>query len=268
LSRPIRQRIVIDLLRRRTLLWLVAMSLLAVACSGPAVAPTLDGRVFLSTSVTQDGADRPLVPGTRIRLGFGDGGLTASAGCNTMGGTVRLDGGVLVLDGGAMTEMGCDEPRHAQDSWLFEILAGRPTVRLAGNELEIQSGGTVIRLLDREIAEPDLEPTGTLWTVDSIIAGDAVSSVPAGVTATIRLLPGGDLALDTGCNTGSGRFAIDGATIRFTDIGLTKRACDGPAGAMEGAVLAVVGADAVTWSIDAHNLTLGAGPAGLILRGG
>jgi heat shock protein HslJ len=185
-----------------------------------------------------------------------------------MGGEVRVDAGVLVLDGGAMTEMGCDAERHAQDAWLFDFLAGRPTVRLAGNELELQAGGTIIRLLDRELAEPDLEPTGTLWTVDSIIAGDAVSSVPAGVTATIRLLPGGDLALDTGCNTGSGRFAIDGATIRFTDIGLTKRACDGPAGAMEGAVLAVVGADAVTWSIDAHNLTLGAGPAGLILRGG
>ncbi|HEU0235637.1 MAG TPA: META domain-containing protein [Candidatus Limnocylindrales bacterium] len=258
----------IDLVRRRTLAWIVGVSLLAVACGGPAVAPTLDGRVFLSTSVTQDGADRPLVPGTRIRLGFGDGGLTASVGCNTMGGTVRLDGGVLVLDGGAMTEMGCDEARHAQDSWLFDILGGRPTVRLAGNELEIQSGETVIRLLDREVAEPDLEPIGTLWTVDSIISGDAVSSVPAGVTATLRLLPGGDLALDTGCNTGSGHFVIDGATIRFSDIGLTKRACDGPAGAMEGAVLAVVAADAVSWSIDANSLTLGAGSAGLILRGG
>jgi len=231
------------------------------------VAPTLDGRVFLSTSVMQDGAVRPLVAGTRIRLGFGDGRLNASAGCNTTGGTVRTDAGVLVLDGGAMTEMGCDEARHAQDTWLFDFLAGRPTVRLSGNELELDGGGTVVRLIDREIAEPDLEPTGTLWTVDSIIAGDTVSSVPAGVTATVRLLPGGDLALDTGCNTGGGRFAIDGDTIRFSDIGLTKRACDGPVGVMEGAVLAVVGAEAVTWTIDANALTLQAGPAGLILRG-
>ena len=263
----IRQRIVIDLVRRRTLAWLVGVSLLAAACSGPAVAPTLDGRVFLSTSVTQDGAIRPLVTGTRTRLAFGDGALTASAGCNTMGGTVRLDAGVLVLDGGAMTEIGCDEARHAQDTWLFDFLAGRPTVRLSGNELELDGGGTVIRLIDREIAEPDLEPTGTLWTVDSIIAGDAVSSVPGGVTATVRLLPGGDLALDTGCNTGSGRYAIDGTIVRFMDIALTKRACDGPAGTMEGAVLAVVGADAVSWSIDSSSLTLQAGSAGLILRG-
>ena len=237
------------------------------ACAGPAVAPTLDGHVFLSTAVTENAVDRLLVAGTRIRLGFGDGRLTASAGCNTMGGEVRVDAGVLVLDGGAMTEMGCDAERHAQDAWLFDFLAGRPTVRLAGNELELQAGGTIIRLLDRELAEPDLEPTGTLWTVDSIVAGDAVSSVPAGVTATLRLLPGGNVALDTGCNTGGGRYAIDGTTIRFADLVLTKRACDGAAGALEGAVLAVLGADAVAWSVDAASLTLQAGPAGLILRG-
>jgi heat shock protein HslJ len=237
------------------------------ACGGPAVAPTLDGRVFLSTAVTENGADRPLVAGTRVRLGFGDGSLTASAGCNTMGGDVRLDAGALVLDGGAMTEMGCDAERHAQDTWLFDFLAGRPTVQLAADELALQSGETIIRLLDREVAEPDLDPTGTLWTVDSIITGDAVSSVPAGVSATLRLLPGGDVALDTGCNTGGGRFAIEGTIIRFSDLVLTKRACDGAAGAIEGAVLAVFGADAIAWSVDAASLTLQAGLAGLILRG-
>jgi hypothetical protein len=42
-------------------------------------------------------------------------------------------------------------------------------------------------------------------------------------------------------------------------------ACDGAAGQMEAAVLAVIGADAVTASIDASTLTLSAGPNGLQL---
>ena len=252
----------------RTLLAAAILPLtLLAACSGAAAAP-LDGRTFISTRVTQNGADRPLVPGTAIRLTFDkDAQLGVNAGCNHMGGSYRVDGGTLRFEGGAMTEMGCDEPRHAQDDWVFTFLGSKPTVALTGNDLTLTAGDTVIRLLDREIADPDLPLVGPTWTVNSIVAGDAVSSIPDGVVATLKFSQDGRFEVQTGCNQGGGTYAIDGNRIRFTEIVLTKMACDGARGQMEAAVLAVLQADTLTLAIDAGSLTLMAGAQGLVLAG-
>lgn len=244
--------------------------LLLVACSAApdGAGNPLDGHEFLSASVTQDGADRPLVDGTRIRISFEDGEIGASAGCNTMGGTYRLDGGVLVFEGGAMTEMGCDDERHAQDDWLMEFLGSRPTVVQSGTDLTLTAGDTVITFQDSEVAEPDLSLTGTTWTVDSIISGDAVSSVPNGAVATITFGDDGQVEVNTGCNKGTGQFEVSNDTIRFIDVAVTEMACDGPGGQLEAAVLPVLGSDGLTWAIDAGSLTIMAADNGLGLRGG
>ncbi len=74
----------------------------------PPSATTLDGRVFLSVSVTKAGVERPLVPGTRIRLDFGkDGRLGVAAGCNTGGGTYTVDGARMSLGPIALTKKAC-----------------------------------------------------------------------------------------------------------------------------------------------------------------
>ncbi|MDQ2965091.1 MAG: META domain-containing protein [Chloroflexota bacterium] len=251
---------------------LIAAAILPVilfaACSSVAAAP-LEGRTFLSTKVTDKGADRPLVPGTTIRLTFNkDGQLGVNAGCNHMGGTYRMDGGTLRFEGGAMTEMGCDEPRHKQDDWLFGLLGSKPTVALAGNDLTITAGDFVIRLLDREIADPDLPLVGPTWTVNSIITGDAVSSIPDGVLATLKFGADGRVEIQTGCNQGGGSYAVDGARIQFRDIVTTKRACDGVAGQMETAVLGVLRTEGLNYLIDAGSLTIQTTGQGLTLAGG
>jgi heat shock protein HslJ len=243
--------------------------LLLAACSevAPGGGAGLEGREFLSTSVTEDGEDRLLVADTRIRLNFDDGQIGASAGCNTMGGTYRLEGDVLVFEGGGMTEMGCDDPRHAQDDWLMEFLGSRPTVALSGTDLTLTSGATVITLRDREVAEPDLPLTGTEWTLDSIISGDAVSSVPGAVVATLAFTDDGRVDVNTGCNQGSGRFEVTNGTIRFVDVAVTEMACEAPRGDVEAAVLPVLGGDSISWAIDSGSLTLMAGDNGLVFRG-
>jgi heat shock protein HslJ len=253
----------------RTLLAAAILPVILLAgCSSAAAAP-LDGRTFLSTKVTDKGADRPLVAGTTIRLTFNkDGQLGVNAGCNHMGGTYRIDGGTLRFEGGAMTEMGCDEPRHKQDDWLSGFLGSRPTVALAGNDLTLTAGDVVIRLLDREIADPDLPLVGPTWTVYSIVAGDAVSSIPDGVEASLTFDGEGRVAVRTGCNQGGGSYAVDGNQIRFAEIVLTKMACDGARGTMEAAVLAVLRTNGLNYSIDAGSLTIQTAGQGLMLVGG
>jgi heat shock protein HslJ len=242
---------------------LAALSLLG-ACSPGAAA--IGDRQFLSVNVTDGGVARPLVPGTRIRLNFQGANLSASAGCNTIGGTYRIEGGRLVFEGAGMTEMGCDPERHAQDDWLAQVLGSKPVLRLAGNDLTLESGAIVVTLLDREVAEPDANLVGPTWTLISIIQGDAASSVPEANAATLVFRADGSLEVFAGCNRGGGTYATVGGGIQVSGIALTKMACDQPGATIESAVVAVLNAGTIAASIDADMLTLQAGQNGLQLQ--
>ncbi len=243
----------------------LALTFATTACSPAAI--NVAERAFLSVGVTDGGANRQLVAGTRIRLNFSGTDLGANAGCNSIGGTYRIEGGLLVFEGGAMTEMGCDQARHAQDDWLSEFLASKPSIRLAGNDMTLEGGSTIVRLLDTEVAEPDLNIVGPTWTVESIIDRDAVMSVPAGATATLVFKADGTFELDAGCNRGGGTWKLDGTGIAIAGVMLTKMACGGAGAQLEGAVLTVIGEGTIQASIDANLLTLSRDGSGLQLRG-
>jgi heat shock protein HslJ len=220
--------------------------------------------------VTDGGVARPLVAASQVRLDFRtDGTMGASAGCNSIGAMYELDGARLQVESGGMTAMGCDAQLHAQDEWLAAFLASGPAVAIAGERIALSSGGVVIQLLDESVANPDRPLAGTEWFVEGIRTGDAVASVPAGLTATIRLGDDGSATIDTGCNPGRTTAMIEGDQLRFEEVAMTKRAClDAASTDLERALLDVVGAPAVTWSITTDRLTLDAGGAGLDLRAG
>lgn len=228
----------------------------------------LDGRTFLSTSVTPN----DLVPGSQIRLWFDDGSLTAQAGCNSMGARVRVDGGRLVVtEPMFMTEMACDEPLMAQDEWLAAVLGSGPELTSDGDTLTLRAAdGTVIELADRRVADPDRQLTGTTWRLDAIIRGaggdGTVSSVPGGVTSTLLITDDGQVGVNTGCNSGAGRVEVSDEVLRFGQIGLTLMGCTGDPMRVERAVLDVVNGDDVAYTIEAGTLTLLRGNHGLIYR--
>lgn len=242
----------------------IGLALLTIACNAAGAAPlALDGRTFLSVDITVNGVQHQLVPGTRVRLTFNDGNLGANAGCNHIGGQYRLDNGRLIVDAMAMTEMGCDPQRHAQEEQLSRWLAARMQVRLNGPELILEGDGVVIRLLDQEVADPDRPLAGTRWLLTTIIEGDAAMSVPQGVVASLELSADGNFSLHAGCNQGGGRYTVEGGTITFGDVMLTRMACDEPRGSVEAAVLAVLGAGQVAYTITADSLSLDGDGRGL-----
>ena len=256
------------LLRPVTLL--VPLVLLAACTAAPGPTPSLaqalDGRAFLSVSVTEGGKPRDLVPGTRIRISFSAGNLGARAGCNALGGAVRIDGGRLIVDSLATTDMGCGQPLMDQDAWLAGFLTARPTLVLAGNDLTVAGGGTTIVLLDRRVADPDRPLVGTVWRVEALMAGQGTASLPSDAPARLTFGADGRLTIETGCNTGEAAFVVDGGSITITGIGLTKKACPGPQGEQETAIMAVLRADSLSFVIEASSLILSAGERGLGLR--
>jgi len=240
-----------------------ATAALVIACSAvgaPGASPaSLDGHTYLSTDL--EGAT--LVPGTRIRLTFVDSSLNANGGCNIMGGRYSNDGDRLTTTQMSMTEMACDEARERQDQWLARFLSN-VTFNLAADTLTLTDGTIRLTLVDEEVATPDQSLEGTLWVLDGIVSGDAVSSVPAEVTASIRIAAG-RVDVEAGCNTGGGTVEVTPESLTFGPIALTKLACEPGAMAVETAVAAVL-SGAVGYVIDADVLTLDAGEAGLMFR--
>lgn len=231
------------------------------------------GRTFLSEAVTEDGRPKALVEGTEIRIELHDDGrLTASAGCNTLGGTPTLTADAIELgDGVSTTEMGCDPALHEQDGWLADFLTAGPSYALDGDRLQLTSGTTVIDLVDRETADPDRALEGTTWTLDGIVDGQTVGSVPAGVTATV-VFQGGTVTVATSdCNGGSGSYELDDAgdgtgTVTFSPLASTLMGCPEPAAAVDAAIGAVLDGP-VDYRVEAAALTLThPGGRGLMLR--
>jgi heat shock protein HslJ len=234
--------------------------LLLVGCGSRAASGGLSdlrGRTFLSTAVTENGQVKPLVPGTRIRLSFGEEGrrIGANAGCNHIGGDARVENGRLVAGDMAMTAMGCDGGRSEQDDWLVKFLTGTPTVRISGAELVLANNTTEIRLLDRTVADPDRPLIGTRWVVESVIDRDTASSIPQGAVAQLVLNADGTFTGNTGCNHMGGGAVIAAPTIRFAGVFTTKMACEDGRMRLEQSVLGVLH-DTVNYEIEADQLRL------------
>ena len=245
----------------RTALALLALAGLTVAAcgsddDGPAestgtpTAEDLSGRGFVSSDVT--GYD--LVDGSEITMNFLDDSVSVNAGCNTMNGGYEIADGAFVAGQFVMTMMACDDPLMAQDTWLSEFLASSPSISLDGSTLSF-SGDEVTITLD------EIEPAalvGTTWTVTGTVANEAVSSVPMDSTASITIADDGNVAVDTGCNTGSGSVEVGDDTLTFGPIATTKMACPPEQTELETSVLSVLQGE-VTYEIDGSNMSLRSG---------
>lgn len=241
----------------------LAVALIVASCAGPgsstpAVSPTdtpvpssslpgLDGRTFLAMD-----ANHALVPDTRISVSFEQPGqIRMQAGCNSLSGPVASADGRLTVGSLESTEMGCAAPLMRQDAWLARFLDSRPSWQLRGDILTLTSGVTTITFADRRIAEPDRALEGTVWTLDGIIDGDSVSSVPQGITATMSVQDG-QVSFTAGCNTYSGQGTFDRTAVRV-QLSATDVGCRGAVGDVETSMSGVLGD--FSYGITAGSLT-------------
>jgi heat shock protein HslJ len=251
-------------MRRPTLLVvLVFMTTMVSACSmgsdDSPPAPALADRTFLSTEVH----GMALVPGSRIRLAFDHDEVSASGGCNTMGGPYKIAGDRFSAPELVTTDMGCEAPLMQQDQWLANLL-GNAKIAQVRDTLVLGNDQVTLTLGDREAADPDRPIAGTMWVLDSIVDGPTVSSVPAGVTASMQIV-GGQLQLNAGCNIGGGAVAVTADTLTFGPLMLTKRACQPGPSSVEEAVTKVL-AGSVDYTLEADRLTIVSGGSNLVFR--
>lgn len=220
---------------------------------------SLQGRTFLLRS----SAGFQPVLGTTVRLGFSAQEVSFNAGCNSYSGPYQLAGDVLTLSGMGGTEMGCDGPRHQQDSWLATFLTSKPRLTLQGNDLTLQDATATLVFLDREIADPDRPLVGTPWVVDTYLSGGGASGSLMGKQPSFVLGTDGLIQVDTTCNTGSGAFLHDGAQLTLSGMTYTDKPCEGMQAVADQKLRTVLGDGVLSVEIEAARLTLMRGDTGV-----
>lgn len=112
---------------------------------------------------------------------------------------------------------------------------------------------------------PDAELRNTVWVLESLISGDAVSSA-AEERATLEFFSDGSVLGDTGCRGFGGSYEIAGAEIVIGDLGSDGHQCEAPLADQDGRVLSVLEAP-MRADIAADRLILTvAGGEGLVYR--
>lgn len=221
----------------------------------------LDGTQWTATGVE---GYQP-VEGSTLVLTFEAGQLTANAGCNTLGAPYSFAEGELAWTGEPRaTMMACSDELMAQDTWLTDLLTKGVEATVDGNVLTLASGDVTITL--DEVVDATLE--GTTWTLESVIANDAVSSLPEGAKApTLTIGADGATQVFTGCNNGSTTAEVGEGTLTFSPMAMTRMACGEDASKVENYVVQVLDGE-VTATVDGNSLTLRKGQSGLVFTAG
>jgi heat shock protein HslJ len=200
-------------------------------------AADLDGSTYTSTSV--EGHD--LAEGTTIQLGFENGSMSASAGCNTMFGPFDVSDGTLAWTAPpATTLIGCEPELSDQDQWLTDLLTAGVSAAADGSTLTLTSDDVTIELSSG--AGEDLSAVlGRAWTAVGTIGDGTTTRLPRrSPRPTLNVAADGLARLFTGCNAGRVTVRVEGETLSFANARITNRACSGPAGQTEAVVIAVL----------------------------
>lgn len=219
---------------------------------------------YVVTGVTDGGEPHAVVKGSEIRLTFADGNLGLQAGCNSMSGDYTLDGDQLTVGQVGGTDMGCPAPLMDQDAWLIGLFDQPVTV--GEDPLTLTSGDVVLTLADRESVSPDRPLLGTTWTLDGVITGESVSSVPRGPDVELMIGEDGQATVSGLCNGFGAETTIQDDEITWVAGMRTLMACEDPARQELDNQVSALLSGATAYEIEEKTLTLTRGDAGLTFQ--
>jgi heat shock protein HslJ len=244
----------------------LGLVVLLTACGSadPATDPAaLSGVTWVldAASVGSLAADAP--SDARVDLRFEDDRASGTSGCNTYGGDYEAtDDGSLTFGALMVTAMACDEPLMALESAYLAALAEVEGFQVSDGGLLLDGAAVALTFVEEEPMEA-MPLEGTEWVLDTVAAGDAVSSALAGTEVTLTL-EGGAASGTAGCNRFSGGYTLDGGSLSFGPLATTKMACPDDVMDQEQAVLAALEGVA-GWAVEGDRLSLADADGGLLL---
>lgn len=207
----------------------LAVIVAGCASMNPASGGSLTGQTWVLTELS----GQPLVADSGISATFSDGGnVSGSAGCNRYNGKYTTSGNSITFSVNmAMTMMMCEQAVMDQETAYVNALGQVKTYSISGDRLSLKdAGGTEI--LAFQAQSQDL--SGTSWEAVNFNNGrQAVVGVITGTTLTAEFGKDGTLSGNSGCNTFSGPYKVDGEKIKIGPLASTMMACSDPEGVME-----------------------------------
>jgi heat shock protein HslJ len=183
----------------------------AAACLGSDFADSLEGSWQL-VSGSIDGEQIPVNPEHPITFTIEGDRVTGVAACNSYGGTFDLSGSTITISDLAMTEMACFPEELMQAEAMYgEAMTRVDTVAL-DQQLTLSDDG--VELVFDPVAPPEAaDLTNTVWVLDGLIQGDAVSTPILDTRATVEFFTDGSMLGDTGCRPFSARYTVSGDQV-------------------------------------------------------
>jgi len=208
---------------------------------------------------TLDGVELPASADGQITMTI-DGTQIGGSACNIYGGTIAIDGASVTIGALSMTEMACEEPLMTTEATYMAALAKVTGAERSGDELRLHGDGVE---LTYSLVPPvaDAELTGTTWILDSLISGNAVSTV-GGDPATLEFTDDGTFTGGTGCRGFGASYAAAGAQVTVSDFVNDDRGCAEGLTPQDEHVLEVL-VNGFSVAIDSNRLTLMNGALGL-----
>jgi heat shock protein HslJ len=225
---------------------------------------SLDGDWRLQAGTNQ-GQPVPIVAGSTINLKIDGTQVGGTAACNRYGGQIHVSGNDVTFSEMIQTLMGCADPVTESETAYMTALQNVTTAERSGNAMVLSGPGVELRFaLIPPVANATL--VGTVWVLDSIISGDAVSST-VGERATLQLNADGTFSASTGCGDVSGTYTVSGMLVQATLNPYDTIGCADGLGDQDSHVLKVI-SDRFSASVQGESLTLTAGEKGLGYRAG
>lgn len=120
----------------------LACALFAQGCTTPSTAASAGGMGLAGTQWVVTAIDgQPASVPDRATVAFEDNRLSASVGCNGMGGDYRIEGSRLITGPLIGTRMFCEGPVWQQEQAVSVLLAGVPEITRSGGKLKLESAG-------------------------------------------------------------------------------------------------------------------------------
>jgi heat shock protein HslJ len=208
---------------------LSAMVLLLAACGSDGdsedagaggdggAASGVDGAWTLESG-TVDGEPIPLSADYPVTLVIEGDQFSGRAACNSYGGSGSIDGDSFKIGDVAWTEMGCEPQVMETEQAYLAALMVVDEVALEGDALTLTGGGAELRF-SRDAPIQDAALVGVVWTLDTLIEGEAASTT-LGETATLKLASDGTIVATTGCRELTGEYVINGSEVAVTSASM------------------------------------------------
>ena len=128
---------------KRYLLLFVLLSLLISGCASRQAAPL--ERTWKLTAYGPKDTPTPAVTDAEATLTFdGKGNVTGNGGCNSLGGTYKVDGNQITFSDVISTLMACDDERMAQEGAVTQVLSGTAGYAIEDNTLTLTDQDNVL----------------------------------------------------------------------------------------------------------------------------